>query len=100
MRLAGEKGRKPRVDRGAHLGEETRKGERGSGRSSGRGHVVHLGGKTGTAPSPEHQKLASASFSFVNTSNTVMSCVTVRTSLILGGRFTSFSFAPLCVAVV
>lgn len=72
---AGQELRQPLVDGGLDLAEEA-------------GESVGL------------QKLASASFSSEKTSKTVMSWVTVRTSLIFGGRFRSFSFAPLCVAVV
>jgi hypothetical protein len=72
---AGEEARQPVVDGRLDLGEEA-------------------------SESVGSQKLASASFSSVYTSKTVMSWVTVRTSLIFGGRFRSFSFAPLCVAVV
>ena len=95
-RLRREEGRKARVHRGAHLAEKDAK-ERRTQEARPR---LSTGRRTDAAPPWTHQKLASASFSFVKTSNTVMSCVTVRTSLILGGRFTSFSFAPLFVAVV
>ena len=95
-RVRREEGRKARVHGGAHLAEKARK----SGGHRRRGHVSHRTEDRTPRLPRTHQKLASASFSFVKTSNTVMSCVTVRTSLILGGRFTSFSFAPLFVAVV
>jgi hypothetical protein len=64
------------------------------------GRPERRSGWSSTDKPPYAAKLATASCSDSYTSNTVMSCVTVRTSLILGGRCRSFSFPPLFVTDV